>query len=293
MKNFIILTPVYNDWENLNKLLKKINDEAERNNFEFEIFLINDSSTINADINFRKTKNIISLNILNLLKNIGSQRAIALGLEYLFESKNNKLSDIIIMDSDGQDDPEILKTLINASENSDSDVTVVERTNRNEPLWFQFFYFLHKKVLFIFTGKHIKFGNFSLIKSKELKNLVNKADLWAAYPAAVVNNLKKINRIKSERKKRYSGETKMNLKKLFYHSSRIFSVFKTKIFIISAIYAFISSIFFKNNPEVFYFFTFTLLMANIYNFYISLINKNDFEKKSDNSKLKLKKIFDL
>ena len=52
MKTFIILTPVYNDWENLNKLLEKINDEAERNNFEFEIFVVNDSSTINADINF-------------------------------------------------------------------------------------------------------------------------------------------------------------------------------------------------------------------------------------------------
>ena len=49
MKNFIILTPVYNDWENLNKLLKKINVEAERNNFEFEIFVVNDSSTINAN----------------------------------------------------------------------------------------------------------------------------------------------------------------------------------------------------------------------------------------------------
>ena len=123
--------------------------------------------------------------------------------------------------------------------------------------------------------------------------MVNKADLWAAYPAAVVNNFKKINRIKSERKKRYSGETKMNLKKLFYHSSRVFSVFKTKIFIISVIYAFIISFFLKNNPEVFYFFTFTLVLANIYNFYISFINKNDFEKKSDNPKIKIKKIFDL
>ena len=291
MKTFIILTPVYNDWENLNKLLEKINDEAERNNFEFEVFVVNDSSTINADINFRKTKNIISLSILSLSKNVGSQRAIALGLEYLFESKKNKANDIIIMDSDGQDDPEILKNLISANENSDSDVTVVERTNRNEPFWFQFFYFLHKKVLFIFTGKHIKFGNFSLIKSKGLKNLVNKADLWAAYPAAVVNNLKKISIIKSERKKRYSGETKMNLKKLFYHSSRVFSDFKTKIFIISAIYALITSIIFQNKPEIFLFFTFILLIANMYNFYISLKNKNNFKKKSDVYKLKIKKIF--
>ena len=76
MKNFIILIPVYNDWENLNKLLKKINDEAERNNFEFEIFVINDSSTINTDINFRKTKNIISLNILTFQMLIGNNSPI-------------------------------------------------------------------------------------------------------------------------------------------------------------------------------------------------------------------------
>ena len=291
MKNFIILIPVYNDWENLNKLLKKINDEAEINNFEFEVFIINDASTVNADINFIKTKNIISLNILNLSKNIGSQRAIALGLEYLFESKKNKTSDIIIIDSDGQDDPKILKNLISANENSDSDIIVVERTNRNEPLWFQFFYFLHKIVLLIFTGKHIKFGNFSLIKSKKLKDLSNKADLWAAYPAAVINNLKKIGRIKSERKKRYSGETKMNLKKLFYHSSRVFSVFKNKIFLISTVYTFLMFIFFKNNTEIFYLFALTLIIANIYNFYISFINYNNFKKKSYNLGFKIKKIF--
>ena len=89
MKNFLILTPVYNDWENLNKLLKNINNHAEENNFEFEILVINDCSKLNTKIDFKKTKNIVSLDILNLSKNIGSQRAIAIGLEYLFDNKKN------------------------------------------------------------------------------------------------------------------------------------------------------------------------------------------------------------
>ena len=72
MKNFLILTPVYNDWENLNKLLKNINNHAEENNFEFEILVINDCSELNIKIDFKKTKNIFSLDILNLSKNIGS-----------------------------------------------------------------------------------------------------------------------------------------------------------------------------------------------------------------------------
>ena len=42
MKNFLIVIPVYNDWENLNKLLKKINIIAKKNGFIFSILVIND-----------------------------------------------------------------------------------------------------------------------------------------------------------------------------------------------------------------------------------------------------------
>tara|TARA_A100000164_G_C21928225_1_gene784195 strand:- start:1717 stop:2595 length:879 start_codon:yes stop_codon:yes gene_type:complete len=292
MKNFLILTPVYNDWENLNKLLKNINNHAEENNFEFEILVINDCSKLNIKIDFKKTKNIVSLDILNLSKNIGSQRAIAIGLEYLFDNKkNNNLTDIIIIDSDGQDSHEILKNLIDYNKKFQTDITVVERTNRNEPFWFQFFYFLHKKVLLFFTGKHIKFGNFSLIKFIKLQKIVKKSDLWAAYPAAVIKNINKIGKIKSERMNRYSGKTKMNLKKLFFHSSRVFSVFKVKIFFVSLIYASLITLLFKNNVEYIYFILTIIFTANVYNFYISFLNKQDFKKKKESIKFKIEKIF--
>ena len=48
---------------------------------------------------------------------------------------------------------------------------------------------------------------------------------------------------------------------------------------------------FKNKEEVFYFFIFALIISNIYNIYISWINKNDFKKKSDNIELNIEKIF--
>ena len=47
MKKFIILIPVYNDWESLVKLLHNINIEIETiNNVEFNCIIVNDASTI-------------------------------------------------------------------------------------------------------------------------------------------------------------------------------------------------------------------------------------------------------
>ena len=66
MKTFIILTPVYNDWENLNRLLEKINDEAERNNFEFEILPCS-SFLSSAQLNISCSSELNSFSIKNLI----------------------------------------------------------------------------------------------------------------------------------------------------------------------------------------------------------------------------------
>ena len=87
MKNFTIAIPVFNDWDNLNRLLKKINLIAKKNSFEFNILIINDFSTIKQKINFKKNIYIKKLDVLNLDKNLGSQRAIAVALNYLLKQK--------------------------------------------------------------------------------------------------------------------------------------------------------------------------------------------------------------
>ena len=54
MKNFIIAIPVFNDWNNLNRLIKKINLIAKKNSFRFNILVINDFSTIKPKIKLKK-----------------------------------------------------------------------------------------------------------------------------------------------------------------------------------------------------------------------------------------------
>ena len=57
MKKIIILIPVYNDWESLNKLLNEINENIKsfsENNFE--CLIVNDASTIQSP-EFKKPSN--------------------------------------------------------------------------------------------------------------------------------------------------------------------------------------------------------------------------------------------
>ena len=90
MKNFIIAIPVFNDWNNLNRLIKKINIIAKKNSFRFNILVINDFSTIKPEIKLKKNIYLKKLDVLNIDKNLGSQRAIAVALNYLFKQKKKK-----------------------------------------------------------------------------------------------------------------------------------------------------------------------------------------------------------
>ena len=46
MKKIIILIPIYNDWESLNKLLIEINKNIESfNDINFDCLIVNDAST--------------------------------------------------------------------------------------------------------------------------------------------------------------------------------------------------------------------------------------------------------
>ena len=49
MKKIIILIPVYNDWQSLEKLVEDINLKVKNINCKFSIFIINDGSTEKYD----------------------------------------------------------------------------------------------------------------------------------------------------------------------------------------------------------------------------------------------------
>lgn len=259
----IILLPLYNDWENLNILLKKFKKTIKSN---IKIIIVNDCSTLKRNI----VNKFFDIEILDLSKNLGSQRAIALGLRYI-QKKYLNYNFTLIMDSDGQDDPKTINKLLKLFNPKKDEILVVQRTNRKENLLFRFLYKIYKLAFTILTWKSIKFGNFSLINNKSLKKIVNNEDIWAAYPAAVIKNLKKIKKINADRQRRFKGNTKMNYYKLLDHAFRVFLVFKKNILFISIFYLYLVILNFKNYTIhsfiIFFILNFALFVKSFLNAY--------------------------
>ena len=237
-----ILIPVYNDEKSLNKLLQNIDGHIETLiGFETEILILDDKSAEKINLESSKFKNFKKIAILRVKENIGSQKVIAVGLNYLRDIK--EIFFITIMDSDGEDNPiEISRMLSLASKNSDSVITS-NRKSRSEPLIVKVLYKIHLFLTFLFSFKWISFGNFTTFNSINLKNIFNDNSSWLAYSGSIIKNCK-IKRLYAKREKRYFDKSKIGLLKLIEHSIRVNSVFSNRVTLISILYiAFIYLIF--------------------------------------------------
>ena len=233
MKKIIILIPVYNDWESLNKLLSEINENIKSfSDINFECLIVNDASTIQFS-EFKKPSNFLSIELLNMKENRGHARCNAFGIRYAFQNK--EFDNLILMDGDGEDRPEEIKSLIEKIKENPSFSVVAKRVKRSEGPFFQFLYQLHKVITFIFTGKNVNFGNYSILTRSDVEKLHSKASLWSSYSGSVKKNLKSFEEINSIRGLRYFGPSQMSLFKLVVHSFSIIAVFKYQVFLRSTL----------------------------------------------------------
>jgi len=111
LKILTILLPLYNDWKSLYQLLYKINNQFKNKLYKIKIIVVNDNSSEKYIIRKKNYKNINSIKIINLKKNVGNQKAIYVGLNHIL-NKNKQNGIIIVMDADGEDDQSKLKLLI-------------------------------------------------------------------------------------------------------------------------------------------------------------------------------------
>ena len=225
-KKIYVLIPLYNDWLSLNKLLRAIDKIIKKKNIN--ILIINDCSTEKNKNSKHQFKNIKSVEVIDLKRNLGHDRAIAVGLNILYKKK---LFDYVItMDSDGEDNPKYIKSFIEKI-NEDKNVAIVAKRNkRSVNLVFSILYFLHLVILFIFVGKWINFGGYNCLSKFAVKNLLKEKTLWGNYSATIAISKSKIKFLNTNRDKRYYGPSQMSYFKLFLHSLSILTVFKKKIF---------------------------------------------------------------
>lgn len=288
MKKIIILIPVFNDWDSLIKLLKEINESIkDYNSVHFECLVVNDASTINQP-NLVKPNNIKSLQILNMKKNKGHARCNAFGIRYVF--KNKEFNNLILMDGDGEDRPIEIKNLVNEVLKNPNNSVVAKRVKRSEGTFFKFLYLIHKAITYVFTGKSIRFGNYSCLTKQDVEKLHSDASLWSSYSGSVKKNLKQLSEINSIRGPRYFGPSKMSFLKLLIHSFSIISVFKYQVFLRSTFLIIILAYFNLYLGNISIFFQILIVLFNLVIFIVSLREKENELKSSHNNLSSIKDI---
>src|SRR5271155_2392100 len=100
-----IVTPVYNDWVSLSRLISEIETCEMPEDIGFSLLIINDGSTDPPAIKcpLQPLHRIAEIELINLACNLGHQRAIAVGLVEV--CGRGTIESILVMDSDGEDDP--------------------------------------------------------------------------------------------------------------------------------------------------------------------------------------------
>ena len=288
MKKYIILIPIFNDRESLNKLIENINEELNSVTAEVSILVINDASSQQIVDTYPNIENIHSFEIINMKQNRGHARCIASGLKYIYEKK--EFDYVIPMDGDGEDRPEEIKNFIELSEQVGEQSIVGERVKRSEGLFFQICYKFHKFLTLAFTGQSIKFGNFTCLSKATIEKMLKEKSTWSSFSGSLRKVEKDLISTPSIRGTRYFGPSKMSFFNLLKHSLSIISVYRKTVLIRSALFIVFYILLIKSNASVITSLPLILLLIMIYSisslalrenideFNNCLTNINDIEK---------------
>ena len=234
MSKIKILVPVYNDWQSVFKLIEKINSQISALNDEFSVVIINDASTENRTEFSVDLNNLKSVQVLNMKENKGHARCNAVGLKYINEKE--EFDYLIPMDGDGEDRPEELSLLIEKTKDYPDVVITANRVKRSEGFIFKFCYLAHKYLTLVFTGKIIKYGNYTCLPKSVVNTMANEPATWSSFSGSLAKKVINKKSIPSERGTRYFGPSKMSFINLLKHSLSIIAVFKTTLLIRSTLF---------------------------------------------------------
>jgi glycosyltransferase involved in cell wall biosynthesis len=217
IKASVILGCIYDDWASASELFRTIDRELLQRQWPSQLVLVDDGSLEPCPPDFLKgLAGFSSVEVVRLRRNVGHQRAIAIGLSYIFETK--QVESVAIMDSDGEDRPEDLFRLMEAHHAlPQPKVIFAERTRRSETVTFRLLYQIYCALHLLLTGYRIRFGNFSIVPRRFLACLVVDPNLWLHFAATVVAGRIPYTTIPTRRGVRLHGKSKLNFTQLVIH----------------------------------------------------------------------------
>jgi glycosyltransferase involved in cell wall biosynthesis len=217
----VILCPMYNDAESLNMLLAELHETlGHLSDHQFTIVVVNDGSTEPFHL---QPRDAFRVQVLHLHRNIGHQKALAVGLSYIRD--HIPCEKILVMDSDGEDRPSDALELLYTSDRNPNQVVFASRSSRQNSAQFKFFYSLYKLSFRILTGRKITFGNFMIIPKSALDKLVYYSEIWSHLAGGILKSRLPFKAVHTHRGKRYAGESKMNFTRLLIHGLGAIAVF--------------------------------------------------------------------
>lgn len=241
-EDLLIVTPIYEDNKASSRLFKELSQT-----FNKKVFIIAvDDGSIREPVD---VKNIESSGlkgvVIKLKRNVGHQRAIAIGLAYVVDHINDS-QQVVVMDSDGEDTPVTIQELLAPLQDKEIDIAVAQRRSRVESFKFKAFYIVYKWLFSILAGKKISFGNFMALKASSVKRLVAMQELGIHVASTVLSSKLRVKPVLLDRGARYAGQSKMNFVGLVLHGFKGLMVFAedvlVRVGIASAIVAVLSVI---------------------------------------------------
>jgi glycosyltransferase involved in cell wall biosynthesis len=220
-----ICSPIYNDWSSACVLLAQLDAVFARTDHRIDVLFIDDGSSERVpDALETAPTSLARVSVLRLRRNLGHQRAIAIGLAYLNVTHTHDA--VVVMDGDGEDRPADVPALIERCAALDwSRVVFARRTRRSEGAAFRLGYAAFKLFHQLLVGRRVEVGNFSIVPREALARLVSVSELWNHYAASVYHARIPLDMIPTVRGTRIAGESRMNWVALVVHGLSAISVY--------------------------------------------------------------------
>lgn len=223
----VIVTPVFNDWSSLARLLPEIDAALGSAGLVGRVMVVDDGSTLEmpAELSGRRYANLEAA-LVKLRRNLGHQRAIAVGLSYLVTAGIDANA-IVVMDGDGEDSPEDIPRLLAELSKAPGKHHVVfaARAKRFEGPLFRAMYHLYRFVHWLLTGVAVRVGNFSALSPAAAQALCLHPDTWNHYAASVFRSRIPFSTVPLSRAERYAGASHMRYSGLVAHGLSAIAVF--------------------------------------------------------------------
>lgn len=222
----LFVVPVYEDWPVLAKLLSALDTMVRERSLDAEVLVIDDGSSTPGGGALRPagTPALRRLRVLELRRNLGHQRALAVAFAWAHENAPDKT--LVVLDGDGEDDPADVPALLDRFVARGRDeIVFAARRKRSESALFQVCYRVYQVLHRLLTGRGIRVGNYSVVPPRAVSRLAVTSETWSHYAAAVIATGIPHCEVPTDRAQRLGGRSKMSFTSLVVHGLSALAVY--------------------------------------------------------------------